>query len=138
MMNKNDIETAKEILFSGSYSCVLCRGNSVFKTEEKGIKPLVEFCSDGNSYNGFSAADKIVGKAAAFLYAKMGVKRIHAHVLSKNGEAVLKKYGIDYTFDTLCDEIINRAGTDICPMEKAVKAVENYEDAYFTLLNKIS
>lgn len=133
-----DIEKAKKIFFDGGYSCILCRGNSAFTSSERGIKRLLDFCSDGNSYNGFSVADKIVGKAAAFLYAKMGVENVYAQVLSRKGEQVLIKYGIRYSYGTLCDEIINRKGDDICPMEKTVINIENYDEAYEALLNKIS
>lgn len=134
----NDINKAKDIFSDGGYSCVLCRGNSVFTSSEKGIKRLVDFCAESGAFSGFSAADKIVGKAAAFLYAKMGVVRVFAQVLSTGGEQVLRKYGIEYEYDTLCGEIINRTGTDICPMEKAVRTVEDCEEAYKILLEKVT
>ena len=131
-----DIEKAKEKIINGGYSCVLCRGSAVFASKERGIKPLVEFCRSGEKLSGFSAADKIVGRAAAFLYAFMGVKTVHACVLSRGGEQVLKAYSINYSYDILCDEIINRKGTDVCPMEKAVRDIDNYSDAYEVLAEK--
>lgn len=133
-----DLEKAKEIYLSDDYSCVLCRGNSVFTSKSRGINRLVNFCSDGDAYDGFSAADKIVGRAAAFLYVKMGVRYVYAEVLSRKGREILEKYGIFYEYKTLCDEIINRAGTGKCPMEAAVENAENPEKAYQILLNKIS
>lgn len=133
-----DIEKAKEIYFSADYSCVLCRGNTAFTSTDRGIKRLVDFCTDGNSYCGFSAADKIVGRAAAFLYAKMGVFVVYAHVLSRKGEQVLIKYNIDYSYGTICDEIINRKGTGMCPMEQAVIESESYDEAYEALVKKIA
>lgn len=132
-----DIEKAKEIYSDGTFTCVLCKDESVITSCEKGIKPLIGFCKDGNSYVGFSAADKIVGKAAALLYAKLGVSEIFAEVLSVAGESVLKKYGISCSCNTLTAEIINRLGTGICPMESAVKAVEDYESAYSILSDKV-
>lgn len=131
-----DIEKAKTLLLSEDYSCVLCRGNSVFASKESGIKPLVMICGDGKSYKDFSAADKIVGKAAAMLYAKLGVTEIFAQVLSRGGEQMLKKYGIVYSYNTLCNEIINRKGTDVCPMEKTVRNIENCDEAYNALFEK--
>lgn len=133
-----DIENAKKIFFSADYSCVLCRGNTAFTSTDRGINRIMDFCSDGNSYCGFSAADKIVGRAAAFLYAKMGVSDVYAHVLSKKGEQVLKQYGIDYSYGTLCDEIINRKGTGMCPIEQAVIECKGYDEAYEALRKKIA
>ena len=128
-----DIEKAKEIMINGGYSCVMCRGSAVFVSKERGIKPLIEFCRSGEDFCGFSAADKIVGKAAAFLYAYMGVGEVHAEVLSRGGEQVLFTRKIKHSYDILCDEIINRKGTDVCPMEKAVKNIDNFTDAYKVL-----
>ena len=128
-----DIEKAKEMMINGDYSCVLCRGNAVFASKERGIKPLVELCRSGKNLNGFSAADKIIGKAAAFLYAYMGVKEVHAQVMSRGGEQVIQSYSVKYSCDTLCDEIINRKGTDMCPMEKKVRDIGNFTDAYKVL-----
>ncbi len=135
-IDMTDTEKAKAIYSKGGCSCVLCRGDAVFTSSEKGIKRLLDFCADGGDYRGFSAADKIVGKAAAFLYAKMGVENVYAEVLSKKGEQVLKKYGINYSYTVLCNEIINRKGDDICPMEKAVKDIDDYEKAYEALLKR--
>ena len=132
-----DIEKAKEMLINGDYSCVLCRGNAVFASKERGIKPLVELCRSGENLNGFSAADKIVGKAAAFLYAYMGVREVHAQTMSRGGEQVLQSHSIKYSCDTLCDEIINRKGTDVCPMEKAVRDIGNFTDAYKVLCRAV-
>lgn len=134
----NDIDKVKEVFSEGGYSCVLGRGNSVFTSRERGIKRIVDFCGESGAYRGFSAADKIVGRAAAFLYARMGVAHVYAQVLSVGGEKVLRKYGIEYEYDTLCSEIINRTGTDVCPMEKAVRNVEDCEEAYRVLLKKVT
>ncbi len=132
-----DIEKAKNIYSDGGFSCVMCRGEDVITSTESGIKPLMKLCKGEASLCGFSAADKIVGKAAAFLYAKMGVTAVYADVLSVAGESVLKKYGIAYSYNILTEKIINRLGTGICPMESAVESANDFESAYSILLDKI-
>ena len=45
-------------------------------------------------YKGYSAADKIVGRAAAFLYTILQVKNLYGETMSKGAIEILKKSGI--------------------------------------------
>jgi Domain of unknown function (DUF1893). len=125
-----DIEHAKELFLSGKYTCVLCNGGTIHTSTLNGISPMVEFITAGINLNGFSAADKIVGKAAAMLFALAGVREVYAGVMSEQAVKVFSKYGIQYSCDTLTQNIVNRAGTGLCPMEQAVKDIENPSDAF--------
>jgi hypothetical protein len=44
---------------------------------------------------------------------------------------------IDCEYEVLTEKIINREGTDICPMEKTVFGCDNAEEAYGLLKNKL-
>ena len=58
-----DLTNAKSTLSAESLTCVLCRDDKVFKSSEKGISPLIKWLESGDDFKGFSAADKVVGKA---------------------------------------------------------------------------
>lgn len=133
-----DINKAKALLTQKNCSCVLCKGDVVYESSETGIKPLVEFIRNGTQLSGFSAADKIVGKAAAMLYVKLKVKAVYGEVMSKSAVDVFKNHGIDCEFATLAENIINRKGDGLCPMETAVKDIDDVEDAYSALTAKLS
>lgn len=45
----------------------MCKGSTIYISTERGVKPLIDRIDDGTDLQGFSAADKVVGKAAAFL-----------------------------------------------------------------------
>lgn len=120
----DDQEKAKKLFETGKYTCVLCRKNAVFTSEERGVKPLLKLLESGG-YDGFSAADKIVGQAAAHLYILMGVASVYASVMSRDAEKLLLKNNIAASYDILTEKIINRKGDDVCPMEKAVADAEN-------------
>lgn len=132
----SNIEKAKELLASDGYTCVLCRGDTVYTSRDKGISPMLDFIDGGISLEGFSAADKIVGKAAAMLFVLAGVDELFAEVLSKNAADVLEKYGIAYTFGTMTDIIINRKGNGICPMEEATADIDDPAEAFIAVKNK--
>ena len=85
----------------------------------------------------YSVADKVVGKAAAMLFVKCGIKQVFAKTLSQNGKKILERFGIPYEYETLTEKIINRDGTDICPMEKTVLNIEDIEEGYTALKNKL-
>lgn len=127
-MNR-DLDRAKEMLISGEYTCVLCKGTTIHTSTETGILPLIKFLDLGQSYEGFSAADKIVGKAAAYLYIMMGVESVYALVMSKSAFELLLQYNIEVSYNTLTSEITNRSGIGCCPMEHAVQYADSPKDA---------
>lgn len=128
-----DLENCKAILENENFTCVVKRGDKILKTADRGIKPFLQWIENGENLQGAVAADKVVGKAAAFLMEKAGISAVYAAVLSEPAEAVLKNAGIAYTFDRLVPRIQNRAGDGLCPMESAVMDIDNAESAFLRL-----
>ena len=120
----NDLARAISLLKENNYTCVLCKGETVYTTTQRGVLPLVEWLEAGLALQGFSAADKVVGKAAAFLYALAGIKEVYAQVISKSAWDTLTRYGIEVSCETMVEKIINRTGTGPCPMEYAVRHID--------------
>ena len=73
-----DLNRARALLTEGGYTCVLCRGEVFHTATHRGVKPLVDWLDSGLDLRGFSAADKVVGRATAFLYVLLGVRAVHA------------------------------------------------------------
>ena len=130
-----DIQTAKANL--AGHTVCLVKGESIFKSTKRGVAPLLEFIDGGRDFSGFSAADKIVGKAAALLYAHMGVKEVYAEVMSKSAEQVLKAQNIMYSYGIIAEKIINRKGDGVCPMEDAVENISSPHEAVTAIKNKL-
>ncbi|MBR0461936.1 MAG: DUF1893 domain-containing protein [Erysipelotrichaceae bacterium] len=131
-----DMEKARELL-TDDKTCVLVKDDRIYSSVRKGIAPLMGFLNEGIDIRGFSIADRIVGKAAASLYVLAGIKEAYGEVMSKAGAARLEEYHIPYTYGTLTERIINRKGDDICPMEKTVQDIDDPQDAYEALKEKI-
>ena len=119
----NDIEQAKKLLAEGNYTCVLCKGDQTLTSKQSGIAPMVHFLSQKTEMAGFSAADRIVGKAAAMLFILADVKEVYASVMSEDALALLSRHGVATSYGELAEHIINRQGTGLCPMEQAVKEI---------------
>lgn len=133
----SDILKAKQIFASGEFSCVFCSKDTVITEKGRGISPLLSLIDKSAALEGFSAADKIVGKAAALLYAYMKVRAVYAPVMSKGAEAVLKAHNIEVYYEDSPTEIINRQNTGLCPMEKAVLNVSSPFEAYCVLKEEL-
>ena len=116
---------AKTILNREGINLVLMKDDRGFQSSDRGIRALLAQVTGQADWEGATAADRIVGKASAMLYTILGVKEVYAAVLSKPGRAVLEQAGIYYEYGTLTDNIINRAGTGLCPMEDAVKDIDD-------------
>ncbi len=117
-----DIERAKEILHAGGHTLVMCFGETVYRYNERGVKPLLGMLDAAIDVRGFFAADKVVGGAAAFLYVLLGVRAVHAGVISERALAILAANAIAVTYDTCVPAIKNRTGDGFCPMETATRA----------------
>ena len=132
-----DLERAKTVLASQDYTCVLCRGGNVRSTTLRGVKPLVSWLESGADFKGYCAADKVVGRATAYLYQLLGVKSVYAQVMSESALAVLEQAGIEASFDQLVPNIINRKGDGICPFEEAVLGIHAPEEAKTAIYAKM-
>ena len=129
--------SAKDILISGSYTCVLMKEDNVVTSYERGVKPLVNLIRSGEDFSDFYAADKVIGKATAFLYVLLQVKSVYASVISESALQVLTDNSICVEYETLVKNIINRRGDGICPFEDAVLSVEDADVALAVIINKM-
>ena len=53
--------------------------------------------------------------------------------MSISGKAYLEAHDIPCTCDVLTEKIIDRKGTDICPMEKTVADIDDTEEGHKAL-----
>lgn len=131
-----DIERAKALL-AGEKSLVLCKGEKTIESTKRGVAPMVDFLREGVDLTGFSAADRVVGKAAAMLFVKAGGVEVYAEVLSAKGRETLESHGVKCSCGVATDKILNRDKTGLCPMETAVGDEEDAEKAFALISDKL-
>ena len=88
------LESARSLMVSGGYTCVLTNGKETLTSTDRGVKPLLQWVNAGLRLTGFSAADKVVGKATAFLYCLLDVREVYTPVISAAARQVLENQGI--------------------------------------------
>ncbi len=130
-----DFLKAKKLL-ADDVNLVLIKDDKIIKSAEKGIAFLVALAAE-NKYQGYSAADRIIGKAAAFLYCRMNIKNVYGEVMSEKAFEILNKAKINVEYKIITENIKNRTDTGLCPMEMTVLNIEDKEEAFRALKNKI-
>lgn len=132
-----DLQKASRLLAEGDYTCVLCKDEKTHTSAERGVRPLVEWFESNENFEGFSAADKVVGRGAAFLYVLLGVRAVYANVISYTAIEVLHAYGVAVEYNTAVGNIINRKGDGICPFEETVLGITDAKEAYRAIKQKM-
>ena len=133
-----DLERAKALLAQGDYTVVLCRDDVTYTDTRRGVSPLLSLLDGGVCVNDFAAADKVVGKAAAFLYLRLGVAVVHALVMSEPAYDLLTAHGVAATYDTLVPAIRNRAGDGYCPMEQVTLPLTDAVEAETAIRKRLA
>ena len=123
------INKARCILESTDCTCVFCKDDTVLTDRRRGVRPLLDLLEQEMNVVGFSAADKVVGKAAAYLYCLLGVSELYAGVISQPALSVLEAHGIVISYSKLVPSIQNRTQNGPCPMEHAVWEISDPKEA---------
>lgn len=134
-MKDKDIELAKSKLIEEDFSLVIVnQGKVIFKTQKQGIIGFLEAIEKlRKNLVGASAADKIVGVAAAMLCVYARVASVFALTISEEGRKVLGDNNIAYWFEKKVPNILNRSKNDICPFEKLAMMSADPKKAYVKL-----
>ena len=105
---------------------VKSRDGVLHRFTQRGVKDLLTLVTQQPEVlREAMVADKAVGKAAAACMIEGGVIQVHADVMSEPALALLEAHKVTASHGTLVDHIINRSGTDWCPMEKLSRDVND-------------
>lgn len=97
----------------------------------RGVADLFNLVADEPDFlRGASVADRVIGRGAALLLVKGGAREVYAQVISSGALEVLRCAGIETSFGKEVPNIINRTGTDICPVEKLTASTSSPDEAY--------
>jgi len=124
-----------EMLRVGNHSCVIESGDEVRSFMRRGVIDIYELLVNEPSFlKGARIADKVVGKAAASLMILGGVTHLHTEVISEMALELLQSNGVVVSYSKVVPYIINREGSDWCPLEKASFEI-NSADKIFPIID---
>lgn len=133
----NVTDKLRSLVETDGYTLALSDGAEIITDSRRGIRPLMELLDGGKNVRGWQAADKIVGRAAAALYIRLGVAGVYASVITKDALAALRDNCITVGYGALTERIINRQGTGMCPMEEAIHGVTDTDECIQALRAKL-
>ncbi|MBE6706337.1 MAG: DUF1893 domain-containing protein [Ruminococcaceae bacterium] len=135
--NENAIQSAKNLIMKDKASCVVIKDNKILNIEHaSGISPIIALYESG-ALKDAVIVDKIVGKAAASVMSLGGVKACYGITVSTSAVEYLKSRGIAIDYDSCVDYIVNRRGDGQCPMEDAVKSIDNEQEALAAIKERL-
>ncbi len=136
---QEDLAVAKKILLEKDVSIVLVKYGKIWKEKKgMGIKPILELIEEmGKELSEYVIGDRILGRASAFLCRYAKVQAVYSPQATKTAIAILILGGIPCQIDQMIPFIKNRNGTGMCPFEDLLKDVEEPNDAYKILKEKI-
>ncbi len=116
-----------DILHSEGLTLVVKSGDgTIHRFTQRGVKDLLTLVTTAPEVlHNAIIADKAVGKAAAACMVQGGVKQVWADVMSEPAMTLLRAYRVEAECGALVDHIINRAGTDWCPMERLSREIDD-------------
>ena len=132
------LERAKSLLKSTDSTIAVVSVDDVFTSHERGVKPLLHLLSEKKGFlKGASVADKVIGKAAALLMVLGEIKEVHTLIISEPAIKVFEKYIIPCFYDKKVDRIVHRTGDGLCPMETLCLDVDEPQEAFIAITNKL-
>lgn len=129
MREMEQVEKLRSLLEQG-YTCAISVGTEILCSKDRGVAPLLSWLKKRVNTQKCVAVDKVVGKAAAYLYVLLGVDFVYANTMSEPAERVFQQFGVEYSYGERVLAIRNRSGDGLCPMEKAVWDIADPQTAY--------
>ena len=133
-----NLDKAKMLLNINDHTCVFCDGQTILTDKRRGVRPLLDILESGRDVSDYSVADKVVGKAAAFLYCLLGIQHLYARVISQSALDVLAAAHICVEYDELVPAIRNRTNNGFCPMEQAVWNITDASSALTAIYDALA
>ena len=135
----NNIFDLKDIFLNENHTIVIYKNDaSVHTSNDRGVAPLMKLLKEDNTQlQDAMIADKVIGKAAALLMVYAKVKEVYTPTISTPALQVFKNNNIEIHYDREVERIVNRKGDGLCPMETLCMYIENPEEAYITIYNKL-
>ncbi len=135
---KEQLERAKNALQGEiTFAAVLADGELI-TSEKKGIAPLMALLQENpGKLKGACVADRVIGRAAALLMEKAGIAAAYGEITSGHALRAFEKSSIAFSYGKAVEYIINRTRDGMCPMEQAVLQIEDAEEAYLALRQRL-
>lgn len=136
----SDYDRAIDMVKNDEVDCLLLKNNKIISSKKaKGLSPLLELLdNEPENFKDATLVDKVIGKSAAFIAMKAGVRTVYGELMSEEALKLLSDNHIPATYGKLVPKILNNKQDDICPMDKAIENINSVDKAVEIIRSKIS
>lgn len=126
------LKKAKQMIKKGEAGCVIIKDNEIIRSlSGRGVSPLITiYENEPQVMQDSYIIDKIIGKAAAMIIMLGGAKKVYGEIISVSGYDFLQEQGCTVDYGQKVEQIVNRSGDGMCPLEKSILNIEDPEKAY--------
>lgn len=111
--------------------------NGLILSRESGISPMMRLLlEEPGALEGALVADRVIGRAAAFLLIVGKAAGLYGQLISLPAENLLRQHAFPYQCGERTPYIRNRSGDGMCPMEQSVLAITDPAQAMAVLTEK--
>jgi hypothetical protein len=118
MIEKTARSVFESFLSSADTLWIMSQGDVIFRSQRKGIAPLICYLEQASLADEVTVFDKVTGNAAALLLKKANGRELFSSLGSRLAAETLRGFGIEAHFTHIVPYIINRSGNGMCPFEK--------------------
>ena len=127
----------ESFLKSGDTIRIISPDGKVFRSQRKGISPLLSYIEQNCPHmDEVVILDKVTGNAAALLMKKALCREVFSAIGSKLAAETLEVFGIASYFMKTVPHIINRGGNGRCPFEEM--SIGKSPDEFYELVKNNS
>ena len=113
------LERVKDTLTQGEYTIAVENNGKIYTSDKNGIAPLLDFLKNPEILRGAAAADKVNGKAAAYMFLKGGLRELYAQLLSEPAKELLESRNVPVTMGSWCRTLKIAHRTECAPWSRA-------------------
>ncbi len=126
----NSLNFAKETMYNENQKIVIVNDNKIiYKDDGFGIKPLyLAYMKVKGQMKGASCSDRVIGKAAAWIYREADIKELYCEVITTRAKNLLIDNGIKLVFVEEVEYVENREKTGMCPVETLAKDEDDFNN----------
>ena len=134
------IEEALRLITTGEANCVAVHEDAIIYTAcGRGVSPLLALCTDApEKLRGAFVLDSVIGKAAAVILILGGARRVYGKIMSTAARDYLAAHDIPAEYGSLAENITNRSGDGLCPMERSVLDIRDPAEGLARIMNTLS
>lgn len=113
-------------------------GRPLFESPASGLRAWWAcIAAWGDELRGATAIDKIVGTAAAKMCLVAGVAEVFAETASEPALTLLTDAGVSVQAQQVVPNILNRDGSDVCPIEKLSASIAEPQAFYEAVCHRM-